>query len=182
VIALSVPLVAAAWLLLGAGAAKCLRPIPAHRAIGTVVRAAGHREVAVPLGLVRLLGAAEVTGALVVLLAPWRTASWVVAASYASFAAFVLAAIRTGAPLSSCGCFGETGAPPTALHLAVDTGIAALAVAVATDPSAVAPRDALTAGSGLGLAASLALAVAGLALFGAVGARGLGRTPVRRVR
>jgi hypothetical protein len=179
VTAVLVPLVAGAWLLVGAGVAKCVRPAAAHRAIRTVLLAAGRSGFPVPIGLVRVLGAAEVASALVVLLAPWRTAAWVLACAYALFAGFVLVALRTGAPLSSCGCFGETGAPPSALHLAVDAGLAALAVAVATDASAAAPRAALTAGSGLGFVASLVLAAAGLVLFGVVDPRRITRAPLR---
>ncbi len=168
--------------MLGAGVAKCVRPVPAHRAVRTVVRAVARREVSVPVGVVRLLGAAEVAGALVVLVSPWRAAAWVIAVTYAVFAGFVLVALRTGAPLPSCGCFGEAGAPPSALHLAVDAGLAALAVAAATDASAGAPRDALVAGSGAGLAASLVLAAGGLVLFGVLDPRRLSRVSMRRAR
>ncbi len=177
--AVLVPLAAGAWLLLGAGVAKCVRPAAAHRAVRTVLRAVGDRDVRVPIGLVRLLGLAEVAGALAVLVSPWRAAAWIVAVAYAAFAGFVLLALRTGAPLSSCGCFGETGTPPSALHLAVDAGLAALAVAVATDASAGAPRTALSAGSGLGFAASLGLAAAGLVLFGVLDPRRIRRVTLR---
>ena len=54
-----------------------------------------------------------------------------VAASYTGFAAFVLAALRRGTPLSTCGCFGTPDTPPTGVHLGLNVAAALVALAVA---------------------------------------------------
>jgi hypothetical protein len=51
----------------------------------------------------------------------------IIAASYLAFAAFVAAAMRSRTPVSSCGCFGEVDAPPTAGHIAINVGAATVA-------------------------------------------------------
>lgn len=80
--------------------------------------------------LVRLGGAAEVAVGSAALLVGGRLTSALVAASYLAFSIVVAFALRSGDPLSSCGCFGRPDTPPTRVHLAV-TGLLALAAAVA---------------------------------------------------
>ena len=135
--ALAGPFIVTAALLAGGGALKVLRPAPTARALG---------QMGLPSspGLVRLGAAAEVVvaaGALAVASPPFAA---LVSLSYLGFAAFVAAALRRGAPLSSCGCFGVDDTPPTGVHLAIN-----LAAAV------VAGAAALTGGGGLPAVASL---------------------------
>ena len=54
-----------------------------------------------------------------------------VTASYVAFAVFVIAAMRSRTPVSSCGCFGEVDAPPTWLHVVLNGGAAAVALLAA---------------------------------------------------
>ena len=81
-----------------------------------------------------------------------------VAVSYLAFAGFVVVALRSGAPISSCGCFGKVDTPPSLVHVVIDLVLAAVAAvgrgrrwcrasrrarrsAVARDPVPVPPRD-----------------------------------------
>jgi hypothetical protein len=146
------PYLVAAALLVLAGAAKVLDPLPLVRALrsaGLPLRAPAVRAVAVgetALGVVALL-----TGA--------RAAAALVALSYAGFTGFVLLARARGGVLASCGCFGKQDTPPTPTH-AVVTGLLALAAAaVAVRPLDPLPRvlaDAPAAGVAL-LAVTAAL-------------------------
>ncbi len=138
--------------LLGAGGAlKVVRPEFTARAMrdmglpvsSTVVRAGA---------LVELLIAA---GALV---GGGRPLAALVAASYAGFAVFVLAALRRGVPLSSCGCFGAADTPPTGVHLVLNVAAAAVAGAVAVTGSGAGGLTEIT-----NLEGSLLLRVAFLA-------------------
>src|SRR5262249_12676714 len=54
-----------------------------------------------------------------------------VAASYLAFATFVVVALRSNAPISSCGCFGKVDTPPSAVHVIIDVAFAGVAVAAA---------------------------------------------------
>ena len=119
--------IAAALLAIG-GALKAVRPRDTARALTAVglglpgvptrllVRAGGATEVAVGIG-------ALVTGDAVF--------AALVAASYALFAGFVVVALRTNAPISSCGCFGKVDTPPSAVHVVIDVAFAVVAVAAA---------------------------------------------------
>jgi hypothetical protein len=125
---------AAALLLAAGGGAKALRPHATARALGQLdllPRQAG-RLVFSPAA-VRIAGLVEVAVGGAALFAAGRAgtaAAGAVAASYALFAVVVAMAYRRRAPLSSCGCFGETEAPPTPAHAALNLGFAACAVAV----------------------------------------------------
>lgn len=139
---------AASLLLLVAGAAKATDPsrtVGALAALGwpsspVVVRAGAVVEAS--FGALGLL----VGGAIVAL---------VVAASFAGFALFVAAALRSGTPVGTCGCFAYEDTPPHPRHVAVD-GAFALGAVVA----AVARPDALidAPAASWGLAALLAAA------------------------
>jgi len=128
---LAAPYLAAALLLVVAGVAKAMDPLPLARAL---------RLAGVPLRgpllspLVRVGAAAEalIGAAAVVLPGPLTAAA--VALSYAGFTAFVLRALRSGSPLATCGCFGATDTPPSRLHAAVTATLAAMAWVVAVQP------------------------------------------------
>jgi hypothetical protein len=118
---------AACLLLIGAGAAKAVRPTDTARAVTALVPA--------PLGAVRAVvraGAAveAVVGTAGLVHPSPLTASFVVA-SYAGFALFVVVVLVRGGPLASCGCFGTPDTPATRLHVVVDAALAASAAAVA---------------------------------------------------
>lgn len=166
-----VAVLAGAWLLAVAGLVKAWRPVAAHRALRTLAKELRGRDVSVPVAAVRLLGVAELAVAVAVLTVDSRAVLWPYAALYAGFAVFVVVALATGAPLTSCGCFGRDDAPPTLVHLAVDAALAALAVLAATDRTLGPARDALTARHGLDAVASLALAGVGLAALGGLTGR-----------
>jgi hypothetical protein len=123
------PFVIAAALLLAGGAAKAARPGDTANALGAV----GLPRSAL---LVRVGGLAEAAVGIAALAVGDQATAVLVALSYAAFAVFVTVALRTGAPIASCGCFGKTDTPPTRLHIAFNLGAVAAAVAVAVQPSA----------------------------------------------
>ena len=125
--ALAGPFLAAAALLVVAGAGKVLDP----RSLVRAARSVGLRASA---PAVRAAAAVEVALGVWAVLSGSRLAAVAVAVSYAGFTAFVLLALRRGGVLASCGCFGKADTPPTRTH-AVVTALAALAAAaVAVQP------------------------------------------------
>ena len=123
---LSALLGAPALLLLAAGAAKAADPtrtVGALRALGWPASPALVRAGA---GAEALLGAAGlvVGGPVVAVLT---------AASYVGFAGFVAAALRSGVPVGTCGCFGRLDTPPRPRHVVVDLVLAAAALASLAD-------------------------------------------------
>ena len=133
--ALTGPALVAAALLALAGAQKLLDPTMtagALRALGLpsspwLVRAGSAVEVALGTSAVAVGGAVL-----------W----WAVAASYALFGAFVVAALRAGTMIGSCGCFGREDTPPHWSHVLLDGALTGLAVAIAVR-SPAAPLQAL---------------------------------------
>jgi len=117
----------AAVLATAAGLAKLVRPHHTAVAVGAVVG----RAVPLPDAAVRA-GAALEAAVGVAALGGWRPAILALAASYGAFAAFVTAALASGRPISSCGCFGEPDVPPTRLHVAFDAAAASAAALLAT--------------------------------------------------
>ncbi len=108
----------AAILALVAGGAKVLRPAPvvvALRGIGV--------SFASPT-VVRLGSLFEAILGGVALGSGWGPADLGLGATYLAFAAFVAVA-QSHPGISSCGCFGETDAPPSWRHVIVDVGLAA---------------------------------------------------------
>ena len=79
--------------------------------------------------LVRLLGAGEVVLAAAVLGLGGALPAALVAVAYAAFAVFAFRQSRRGA---GCGCFGESDAPATNLHVAMDAAAAVMAAVAAT--------------------------------------------------
>jgi hypothetical protein len=121
------PFAIAAVLLGLGGVLKAVRPVDTANALhaaglpvtSPIVRAGGVVETAVG-------GFGVVTGG--------RVAATLVAVSYGAFAVFVVAALRRGTPLASCGCFGKADTPPTVLHVVVNASAAVAAVAVVAQP------------------------------------------------
>ena len=125
--ALAGPYLASAALLVAAGGAKLIDPLP-------LVRALRSARLPAPRLAVRTAAAAEVlVGAAAVLLGS-RSAAVAVALSYAVFTGFVLLARRRGGVLASCGCFGRADTPPTTTHVVVTGALALVAGAVAVRP------------------------------------------------
>jgi hypothetical protein len=122
--ALTGPALTAALLLVFAGAAKAVEPamtVGALQALGLPASRTGVRAGAAAELLVGLLAAGV----------GWAWVWWLVAASYLAFAAFVIAALRAGTMVGSCGCFGREDTPPHPVHVVVDVALAATAAAAA---------------------------------------------------
>ncbi|MGG5257951.1 MauE/DoxX family redox-associated membrane protein [Phycicoccus avicenniae] len=148
---LAVPFLAAAALLVLAGAPKVVRP-------GDLVRALRSTGLPAPAVGVRVFAAVEVLAGVAAVVVPSRVTGAAVAVLYAGFTAFVARALLRGGVLSSCGCFGKADTPPTWTHAAL-TGAAAL---VGAGVAVAAPADPWQ-GVGTGTAAG------GLALVALVG-------------
>lgn len=118
------PFLVAVVILGAAGALKVARPDSTARALG---------ELGLPASpsLVRAGALAELIVAAGALVGGGRPFAVLVAVSYLGFAAFVLAALRRGTPLSTCGCFGVEDTPPTGVHLGLNLAAAVAAGAVA---------------------------------------------------
>jgi hypothetical protein len=82
-------------------------------------------------GAVPALGAVEVVVGVAVLSVGGRAAAAATASLFLLFAGLSELA-RRRAPGVSCGCFGRYSSPPTLVHVAVDLGAAAVAIAAAT--------------------------------------------------
>jgi hypothetical protein len=149
----------AALLLAAAGVTKARRPD--HTALAL-------RRAGLPLhrAAVRGLAAAELVigvAGLVAVTVPGarggeaaRAALSVLALLYAALTAVVLAAKLRALPLETCGCFGEPDTPATWLHVGLNAGAAAgaLALAVGRETSwALGPR--LARDPGVGAAAAV---------------------------
>jgi hypothetical protein len=148
--ALAGPYLAAAVLLVLAGAQKARDPKPLVRAL----RSTGLR---VPAAVVRAAAVAELGLGVAALTTRSALVAAGVAASYAAFTGFVLLARARGGVLASCGCFGKADTPPTRTH-AVVTG--ALAVAAAGCAGAVTISvPLLAAATAVAATAYVALAV-----------------------
>ncbi|WP_432476613.1 MauE/DoxX family redox-associated membrane protein [Nocardioides sp. GXQ0305] len=152
--ALFVPYAAAAVLLVVAGVPKLLDPAPTRRA----AEQAGLPSSAT---VVRLLGLAETVVGVTALLVGGPVPATAVAVAYLGFAAVVTRGLLRG-DLESCGCFNGTDAPPSPLHVALDLGLAASAVAVALGPTTSWPALAADEPGTALVTALLALTVAGL--------------------
>ena len=154
--ALTGPALVAAALLALAGAQKVLDPTMTVGALRAL------RLPSSPL-LVRLGSGVEMALGVAAIAVGGTALWWLVAASYVAFAAFVVAALRKGTMLGSCGCFGREDTPPHWTHVALDVVLAGLAVAVAV-VSPGSPAEALADEPGPG-AVVVALAVVALYLL-----------------
>lgn len=147
---LTVPMAVAAIVLGIAAVAKLHSPRGAVRALATI-------GVALPAGAVRLLATAELAVAALVLFAPGRATSALLAATYAVLALLAALLARRGA---TCGCFGEADTPASATHVWLSVVIALVAAAGAATP----PRGIVwLLGGSPGVIGPLVLGVAGAA-------------------
>jgi len=123
------PFAIAAVLLAAGGAAKAVRPRDTARALTAV----GVRFPRMLPGrvVVRIGGAIEAAIGVAALLVGGPVLCALVAASYLAFAGFVVVALRSGAPISSCGCFGKVDTPPSMVHVVLDVAFAGVAAAAA---------------------------------------------------
>ena len=145
----------AALLLVVGGVAKLSRPAPG------VADLLGFRA---PTPLVRLVGGSEAAIGVAALLVGGPLA-WAVGLIYGSFAVIVLRAVLAEA--RSCGCFGRLDAPPSWVHVAGNSALAAVSfvAAGAARPPAAAILEALVDSPAAGAALALEIVVvAGLAL------------------
>jgi hypothetical protein len=144
---------AASLLLLAAGAAKVADPT---RTAGALAALGWPSSV----GVVRVGAGAEAALGALGLAVGGRVVASLVAASFAGFAVFVVAALRSGTPVGTCGCFGRADTAPRVLHVAVDAALAAGAVlAAATEPAPLvdAPAGAWPLAAALAVGAYVAL-------------------------
>jgi hypothetical protein len=114
--------VLAAAVLAFAGAAKVLDPSMTAGAL---------RAMGLPgaPGLVRAGAIAELVLGVLAVVVGGALLWGLVAASYAAFALFVAAALLTGRPMGTCGCFGRADIPPTWWHVAGNLVLGAAAAA-----------------------------------------------------
>jgi hypothetical protein len=133
--ALSGPVLVLTALLALAGGFKLRRPAPTAGALQAM-------HLPSRLGIVRVLGAAELVLGASALVTGARPLLALTAAAYLAFAAFVAAALLSGSPLQSCGCFGQRDTPPSAVHLAVNV-TAAVVLLVAAAGNLQKPADVL---------------------------------------
>jgi hypothetical protein len=124
------PFVVATSVLAAGGAGKLLKPLPTAGAV---------RAVSLPLtgalgrpGAVRLLGGAEILLGAVALASGHRALAALVSAAYLAFCVFVVAALRSGQDIQSCGCLGETDVPPHWGHVVLNLSLAAASGLAAT--------------------------------------------------
>lgn len=129
-------------LLIVTGLAKVSRPRDVEKAL-TSLGLPRIRGVGV------LIGVVEVVVGLTALFFPIMLVAQ--GLLYAGFAAWVAVALRSGAPLTSCGCLGRDDTPPTVAHITLNV-VGALVSSVA---AVGAPLD-------------LAFGIGGLATGGAV--------------
>jgi len=119
----SIVVAAAAGLLLVAGIAKLRTPAPTR----TVLASAGLPAVRV---LTVCIGVAEIALGLAALLTESRVVLSFLAGAYLIFALVSLWQWRDGS-LESCGCLGETTAPPGPVHVAITATLAVLLIGAA---------------------------------------------------
>ena len=132
---LSGPVLVLTALLALAGAFKLRRPAPTVGAVRAM-----HLPSA--LVLVRVVGALELTLGAATLVTGAQPLLALTAAAYLAFAAFVAAALLSGSPLQSCGCFGQRDTPPSVVHLAANL-TAAVVLLIAAAGNLPSPADVL---------------------------------------
>jgi hypothetical protein len=151
------PGLAIAALIALAGAAKVLDPSMTAGALHALRLPSSRVRVRLGAGAEMVLGIAAITVG--------GPVAWgLVALSYAAFAAFVVAALRQGTAIGSCGCFGREDTPPHWSHVALNAVLASLAAALAA-LEVGSPLAAVTDHGGAGAAVGLAAAVAVCLLF-----------------
>jgi hypothetical protein len=146
----------AAALLVAAGIAKVVRPLPTARAL-YAAGLPGHAAIA------RGIGAIEVAAGAWFLIAPAPPSAFALAALYGAFAGFVGFLLVARPEAASCGCAGTTEVPPSWIHLVLNLIAVVAALAAAFDPpqSLAGTLGSLGAASipfGIGLATAAVLA------------------------
>jgi hypothetical protein len=123
------PFAIATVLLAVGGAAKAVRPRDTAQALAAV----GMRfpRVFPARVAVRVGGAVEAVIGVAALIVGGPVLCSLVAISYLAFTGFVVVALRTGAPISSCGCFGKVDTPPSVVHVVLDLLFAGVALGAA---------------------------------------------------
>lgn len=150
--ALTGPALVVAALLALAGGQKVLDPTMTVGALRALRLPASAGSVRTGAGFELALG---VTSIVVGGAALWA----LVALSYLAFAAFVVAALRNGTMIGSCGCFGRDETPPHISHVLLNVGLAVVAVVVAlVRPDPV--LDSLTSHPATGVAVVVVSALA----------------------
>jgi hypothetical protein len=142
---------AAALLLLAAGALKVADPSAAATALAA-------RGRPVPPAAVRAGGVAEAALGAAPRALGGRPLAVLVAVTYAAYALWVAAALRSGAP---CGCFGEPDTPARPAALVVDVVLAlaaAVGAVVGVQPLVGAGPLAVVTGVAVAVVAYVALA------------------------
>ncbi len=122
------PFLIACLLLGAAGVGKAVDPtmtVGALRGFGLRLPATAVRTA------VRVAGAVEAVLASGAIATGGAVLAVFVALSYVVFTVFVAIALARRLPIGSCGCFGKLDTPPSAVHLVVNLGAAASAIAVA---------------------------------------------------
>jgi uncharacterized membrane protein YphA (DoxX/SURF4 family) len=146
----SIVVAASAGLLVVAGIGKLRTPAPTR----TVLASAGLPAVRV---LTTCIGAVEIAVGIAALLTDARLVLALLAAAYPLFALVSLWQWRAGS-LESCGCLGETTAPPGPTHVIVTSLLATALVAAAVFGQTQSARLLLDQLSATALASALALA------------------------
>jgi hypothetical protein len=131
------PFAIAAVLLAAGGALKALRPRDTAQALTAV--GIGFPRWFPARVAVRLGGGVEALIGVAALMVGGPVLCALVAASYLAFAVFVVVALRTGAPISSCGCFGKVDTPPSVVHVVLDVAFAGVAAAAAVTGDVALP-------------------------------------------
>lgn len=145
--------VAAALLLIVAGVAKIVRPVPTTDLLASL----GLPEV--PAAVV-VIGVVESVVGVLALVVGGPLLAAATGALYVGFLAVVWRALVTGA--TTCGCFGRVNSPPSWLHVVGNAGFAVASfVAVAGKTPTQVMADQLASGIGFVLGAAV---IAGLAL------------------
>ena len=135
------PALVSALLLAVAGAMKAVDPATTSGALRALRLPSSPRLVRAGAGAELVLGVvATTTGA--------PAAWWLVAGSYLAFAAFVVAALRAGTMVGSCGCLGREDTPPHPVHVVLDVALAACAAVAAVGE--IAPLAVITDAPGQG--------------------------------
>ena len=150
------PALVVASLLAIAGAQKLVDPTMTVGALRAL------RLRASPL-LVRVGSAGELALGVAAIAVGGAALWWAVALSYLAFGAFVVAALREGTMIGTCGCFGREETPPHRSHVALNVALSGVAGLVAVR-SPESPLDALVEEPAVGVAVA-ALAVLALALL-----------------
>ena len=118
------PFLVASLLLTIAGLLKAFDPATTAGAL----RRAGFP---VPPVVVRVGGGIEVLVGVAAIVTGAPLPAALLACSYLVFTGFVLLALARHLPIGSCGCFGKVDTPPSVVHVVLNAGAIASAVAVA---------------------------------------------------